>query len=184
MSKRRVVFLDRDQTLITNAGDLGDPDLVALLPGVGEGVLALHEAGWSMIVVTNQGGVARGNFTVDDMNAVARRIDLDLQQATGLSTPLLAWYACPWHPQGSVEAFTREHPWRKPQPGMLTAAADEHDVDLSASWMVGDSARDIEAGRRAGCRTVLLGTTACDPPPTHRCADLPAAAALIGHPAQ
>jgi histidinol-phosphate phosphatase family protein len=176
------VFLDRDQTLIANKGDLGDPDQVVLLPGVAEGVAALHQAGWSMIVVTNQGGVARGVFSLDDTAAVARRIDQLLEAATGLIAPIAAWYSCPWHPNGTVPEFTREHPWRKPQPGMLKAAADDHGVELAASWMVGDSARDIEAGQRAGCRTVLLSDAFCDPPPTHRCMNLQAAAVIIGQP--
>ncbi|MCH2136360.1 MAG: HAD family hydrolase [Phycisphaerales bacterium] len=177
------VFLDRDETLIANKGDLGDPEEVRLLPGVAEGVSTLLAHGWRLFVVTNQGGVARGRYTMSDVDAVHDRLHALLQAATGHEQVVTEFYACPWHPAGVVPAFTREHPWRKPAPGMLLAAAQEHDVNLQASWLVGDAPRDIAAGQSAGCRTVLLGMASCDPPPDHRCENLIEAAACIGPPA-
>ncbi len=180
MSSVLAVFLDRDETLIANTGDLGDPDKVVLLREAAAGVRALRDAGWMLFVVTNQGGVARGAFTMDDVDATHARVQRVLEKETGLEQPIEAFYVCPWHPDGVVEAFTREHDWRKPSPGMLLAAADAFDVDLQASWLVGDAPRDIAAGTAAGCRTVLLGHGDCAPEPTHRCSTLLQAAQHIG----
>jgi histidinol-phosphate phosphatase family protein len=176
----KAVFLDRDETLISNTGDLGDPDLVRLLPGVADGIQALHKAGWTLFVVTNQGGVARGVFTMDDVHATHDRVQHLLTEATGLAQPIHTFYACPWHPNGTVEPYVCEHSWRKPSPGMLLAAAEQFDVKLIDSWLVGDAPRDIAAGQATGCDTILLGNAPCTPPPTHRCETLPQAAALIG----
>ncbi len=154
------VFLDRDNTLIANDGDLGDPAAVRLLDGVSPGLLALREAGYRLVVVTNQGGVARGRYTEADVDAVHQRI-AQLLGETASGEPLIErFYYCPFHPEGEVESYRREHPWRKPQPGMLLHAARDLGLDLGQSWMVGDQARDIAAGRSAGCRTVLLGNRA------------------------
>ena len=182
MSLAHAVFLDRDETLIANTGDLGDPEKVVLLQEAAAGVRALREAGWMLFVVTNQGGVARGAFSIDDMDATHARVQALLEQETGLKQPIEAFYACPWHPDGVVKAFTQEHNWRKPSPGMLLAAADAFDIDLQASWLVGDAPRDIAAGTAAGCRTVLLGHGVCTPKPTHRCSTLLQAAQHIGDP--
>jgi len=179
MMSVRAVFLDRDETLIANPGDLADPEQVVLLPEAADGVRALHHAGWMLFVVTNQGGVARGAFTMDDVDATNARVQAVLAQATEIEQPIQAFYACPWHPKGVVTEYASEHPWRKPSPGMLLAAAEEFDVDLRASWLVGDAPRDIAAGAAAGCRTVLLGEGACDPEPTHRCRSLVEAASCI-----
>ena len=109
-----------------------------------------------LVVVSNQGGVARGKYGCDAVDAVNARLN---ELLGGLIT---AFRYCPYHPKGSVRSFTREHPWRKPAPGMLLDAADALGLDLSASWMVGDKLRDCQAGRSAGCRTVLLGTAPRD----------------------
>jgi len=151
------VFLDRDNTLILNDGDLGDPESVRLLAGVPEALATLRDAGFTLVVVTNQGGVARGQFTEDDVRAVHRRIGELVDRIAGRRDLIARFYHCPFHPQGCVPAYTREHPWRKPSPGMLLQAAADLSLDLDRSWMIGDAARDVEAGWRAGCRTVLLG---------------------------
>ncbi len=176
---RSAVFLDRDDTLIrcrgvAPDGDLGDPALVELLPGVGQGIDLLHEAGFALVVVSNQGGVARGKYTLDDVGRVNERVN---ELVAGR---IEAFYVCPWHPQGVVAPFAREHPWRKPQPGMLLQAALDRGLDLARSWLVGDASRDIEAGLAAGCRTVLVGAEAAPPSlPTLVAPDLLAAARLI-----
>ncbi|MAD78512.1 MAG: hypothetical protein CMJ51_03975 [Planctomycetaceae bacterium] len=152
-----VIFLDRDNTLIANDGDLGDPTRVSLLEGVPEGLLRLREAGYRLVVVTNQGGVARGRYGEEDVDKVHREIAGLLDQAAGRRGLIDRFYYCPYHPEAILPEYRREHPWRKPRPGMLLQAARDLALDLSASWMIGDQPRDIEAGRAAGCRTVLVG---------------------------
>ncbi len=150
------VFLDRDNTLIHNDGDLGDPDEVRLKDGVAEGLKALRVAGYRLVVITNQGGVARGRYTEADVDAVNQRIATEVEQATKQRPLIDRFYYCPYHPEGDVEEYRRDHPWRKPHPGMLLQAARDLDIDLGASWVIGDQPRDVQAGRTAGCRTIVL----------------------------
>lgn len=175
---RAGVFLDRDDTLIDTMGatrgqavpgDLGDPDLVRLLPGVGRAVAALRGAGLAVVVYTSQGGVARGAYPlrrVEDVNRRLRHLLGEEARAAGLDlTPsqvLDGVYCCPFHPAGTVRRFALEHAWRKPAPGMVLTAAAELGLDLRRSWAVGDKPRDLEAARSAGIpasRTFLLATS-------------------------
>ncbi|MFO0828254.1 MAG: HAD family hydrolase [Phycisphaerales bacterium] len=151
-----VVFLDRDNTLIANDGDLGDPAQVHLLPGVALGLKRLKDAGYRLVVVTNQGGVARGRYREADVDAVHTRIAQLVDEQSGGQRVLDRFYYCPFHPEATVPEYRREHPWRKPQPGMLLQAAMDLVLDLDRGWMIGDQSRDIAAGRAAGVRTVLL----------------------------
>jgi D-glycero-D-manno-heptose 1,7-bisphosphate phosphatase len=151
-------FIDRDNTLITNTGDLGDPALVELTDGAAGALARLQDSGYELVVVTNQAGVARGLFTEDDVEAVHDRIVELLDEASGRPGMLSHFYYCPWHPEGTVNGYRREHPWRKPEPGMLYAAEADLDLDLANSWIIGDKPRDVEAGRGAGCHTILLST--------------------------
>jgi histidinol-phosphate phosphatase family protein len=149
------VFFDRDDTLIhctgvTADGDLGDPALVKLMPGARDGCTTLRRAGFTLVVVSNQGGVARGKYGVDAVESVNARVNMLLVGQ------IRAFRFCPYHPEGSVPEFTREHPWRKPKPGMLLDAARELNIDLTRSWMVGNDVRDAQAGRKAGCRTIFV----------------------------
>ncbi|TVQ58306.1 MAG: HAD family hydrolase [Phycisphaerales bacterium] len=150
------VFLDRDNTLIANDGDLGDPNQVRLMDGVAGALKRLHDAGYRLIVVTNQGGVARGKYTEEDVDAVHQRIAALIDEAAETDGMLDRFYYCPYHPQASVEEYRRDHPWRKPHPGMLLQAARDLHIDLAQSWLIGDQPRDIQAGRAAGCRAILL----------------------------
>lgn len=151
----RAVFLDRDNTLIPNDGDLGDPAAVKLMQGAAAGVASLRGLGYKIVVVTNQGGVARGRYAEADVQAVHERLsELLRTQANGAVVD--AYYFCPYHPQGTVPRYKQEHPWRKPQPGMLLQAARDLKLDLAMCWMVGDAPRDIEAGKAAATRTVLI----------------------------
>ncbi len=152
------VFLDRDNTLIANDGDLGDPALVSIIPGVAAAIGRLRDAGYRIVVVSNQGGVARGAFSEADVEAVNRRTARLLDAAAGREGLIDRFYFCPFHPEGTVDRYRAEHPWRKPAPGMLRAAANDLDIDLSRSWLVGDQPRDVAAGRAAGCRTVLVSS--------------------------
>jgi D-glycero-D-manno-heptose 1,7-bisphosphate phosphatase len=152
-----VVFLDRDNTLIANDGDLGDPSKVRLMPGVAEGLKRLKDAGYRLVIVTNQGGVARGRYGEADVDRVHARIAQLVDEESGGKRILDRFYYCPFHPEGTHPEYRREHPWRKPRPGMLLQAAADLALDLDRGWMVGDQARDILAGRAAGVRTILLG---------------------------
>ena len=150
---RRAVFLDRDGTLIHDPGYLSDPDGVELLDGVAEGLRALRGAGFELVIVTNQSGIARGKYTVAQYESVAARLE-DLLARHGIT--IAGSYYCPYHPEGSVPPFNVDHPDRKPESGMWRRAAVDLDLDLAASWSIGDGERDIVAGKRAGTRGVLL----------------------------
>lgn len=149
----RAVFLDRDDTIIDDPGYLSDPNAIHLLPGVEQAVKSLRQAGYKIIVCTNQSGIARGILTEDTLDKIHAELRRQLAQG---GAHLDAIYHCPYHPEGTVEAYARESDWRKPQPGMLLKAAEDFQLDLSKCWMVGDSSRDVEAGQRAGCRTVRV----------------------------
>ena len=153
------VFLDRDNTLIARTGeggDLGEPERVRLIDGVAEGLKSLRDAGFRLIVVTNQAGVARGRFSEADVDAVNHRIAELIDGATDSRGVIDRFYYCPYHPEGTLEEYRRDHPWRKPHPGMVLQAAHDMHLDLSQSWLIGDQDRDVAAGRAAGCRTILL----------------------------
>jgi D,D-heptose 1,7-bisphosphate phosphatase len=152
-SPRRAVFLDRDGTLIHDPGYLSDPEGVELLAGVADGIQALGAAGFLLVVVTNQSGIARGKYDVEQYESVARRLDAVLARA---GVEVAASYYCPFHPDGVVVPFNVDHPDRKPNPGMWLRAAEDLDIDLARSWSIGDGERDIVAGKRAGTRGVLL----------------------------
>ena len=124
-----------------------------LLPGVELALKSLAAAGFKIVVVTNQSGIARGLLTEETLAQIHAELRRQLSEK---GAHLDAIYYCPYHPEGTVEAYAMESDLRKPQPGMLLKAAEEMDIDLPASWMVGDDARDIEAGQRAGCRTIRL----------------------------
>jgi D-glycero-D-manno-heptose 1,7-bisphosphate phosphatase len=178
---RRAVFLDRDGTLILNDGDLGDPDRVELLPGVASALRSLRGAGYALVVITNQGGVARGRYDEAAVHATHERLEQVLRHETGLARVVDAFYFCPFHPQGTVERYRREHPWRKPAPGMLLEAAREHALDLAASWMVGDQERDAQAGAAAGCRSILIGAPSAASDADFFAHDMAEAALRIAH---
>jgi len=149
----KCVFLDRDNTIIEDPGYLTDPAAVKLLPGVDLALKSLAQAGFKLVMVTNQSAIARGLLTEEGLERVH---DEMTRQLADRGTGLDAIYYCPYHPEGTVEEYARESQDRKPQPGMLLRAASELDIDLTASWMVGDTPRDVEAGHRAGCRTIRL----------------------------
>lgn len=150
------VFFDRDDTLIENAtlpseafaggpGDLADPAWVRPLPGAVEACQRAVDLGYTVVIVTNQGVVARGGATIEQVEATCRRT------LETLGPSVRAILACPFHPNANGPArFCHEHAWRKPNPGMLLAAAELFHLDLARSWMVGDARRDLDAARAAG----------------------------------
>jgi len=158
---RRAVFLDRDGVLIEDTGYPDDPDAIALLPGVAEALRALQAAGWRLVVVSNQSGVARSKFSLETLAAVNTRL-LELLSREGVA--LDALYFCPHHAEAGHPPFDVECDHRKPAPGMLLSAATDLGLDLRASWMIGDRESDVAAGLAAGCRAILLGegTTRAD----------------------
>ena len=149
----RAVFWDKDGTLIPDIPYNVDPAKITLYPDAGASLYRLKKAGYKLIIVSNQSGVARGLFPENDLAGVWERLTL-------LLTPFGAEpdgvYYCPHDPHGSVPLYTERCSCRKPQPGLLIKAASDHRIDLSESWMVGDILNDVEAGNRAGCRTILI----------------------------
>ena len=137
----RAVFVDKDGTLVENVPYNVDPKLIELTPGAALGIRRLKAAGFSIIVVSNQPGVGLGLFPEVALHAVEARLKK--------LVPIDGFYYCPHRPEAGCAC-------RKPAPGMLIRAAHEYGLHLSECWMVGDILDDIEAGRRAGCRTVLV----------------------------
>lgn len=148
----RAIFLDKDGTLIRNVPYNVDPKQIELMPGV-EALQALKAQGFKFVVITNQAGIAHGYFEECALTAVRLRLSMLLARA-GLS--LDGFYYCPHHPQGRLSRYRCECNCRKPNPGLLQQAAEELRIDLSRSWFLGDILDDVEAGNRAGCRTILV----------------------------
>jgi D-glycero-D-manno-heptose 1,7-bisphosphate phosphatase len=149
------VFLDKDGTLIENVPYNVAPELIRLTPRALEGLRMLTASGYLLFIVTNQSGVARGLFTEDDLKGVERHLQNLLAEA---GVELGGFYYCPHLPDGKVADYSLDCQCRKPEPGMILRAAEEHDLDISHSWLFGDTLDDVEAGRRAGCRTVMINS--------------------------
>jgi D-glycero-D-manno-heptose 1,7-bisphosphate phosphatase len=150
---RRALFLDRDGTLVEPRHYPSRPEQLVLCAGVGPRLRALQTAGFALVVITNQSGLARGYFTEAEL--LRMHTHLRAQLATHGVT-LDGIYHCPHHIDGSVPELAIECSCRKPQPGMLQRAAVDLDLDLPRSWLVGDILDDVEAGNRAGCRAILV----------------------------
>jgi D-glycero-D-manno-heptose 1,7-bisphosphate phosphatase len=149
------VFLDRDGTLNVETDYLHRPEDAAIFPGAAAALARLNALGVPVIVVTNQSGIGRGMYGWADYHAVMERIaELLAREGARVDDA----YACPFHEDGAGEYRRPDHPDRKPNPGMLLKAAEKHRLDLGRSWMIGDKECDLEAGRRAGCRTALVRT--------------------------
>lgn len=153
----RAAFLDRDGTLIVDRGFIRAPDEVELVAGAADGARALAEAGFSLVIVSNQSGIGRGVFDEAQADAVHARVVSKLRER---GVEIAASYRCP-HAPAADGAPTCS--CRKPLPGMLLQAAQEHGFDLRRSWMIGDRPRDAAAGRAAGCRTAIVDGA---PPPS------------------
>lgn len=147
----RAVFIDKDGTLVQDVPYNVDPALIELLPGVGDALRRLQDAGFLLFVVSNQPGVALGRFPARALGVVEVRLD-ELLAPFGVMIAAYCW--CPHAPAGTRGAIACT--CRKPRPGLLLDAAATHGVALARSWMVGDILDDVEAGNRAGCRTVLV----------------------------
>jgi histidinol-phosphate phosphatase family protein len=168
----KAVFVDKDGTLVVNVPYNVDPQRVFLARGVTEGIDRLARSGYRVIVVSNQPGAGMGLFPEQALRQVEDRLRELLPRLDG-------FYYCPHLPHAGCTC-------RKPQAGLIERAAREHGVELSASWMIGDILDDIEAGRRAGCRTILLDVgnetewqLSAPRNPHHIAGDLAEAAAII-----
>lgn len=149
------VFLDRDGTINTEEDFLSNPELLRFERGAVKGLRLLAGAGFKLVVVSNQSGVARGLFDEQAVRDVNGRLEEMLLEE---DIEIAGFYYCPHHPAGTVPEYTRVCQCRKPAPGLFILASKDLDIDLDASFAVGDRARDLEAGRRAGARTVLVLT--------------------------
>jgi len=196
---RPAIFLDRDDTINRNAdlpdeawlgvvpGDLLKPDFALLIPGVPDALIALKDAGYTIVVITNQGGVARAGATMREVDACNDRLRNliahpntdrypDDERALFDDSYIDAWYSCPFHPEtGVLTHLAVEHEWRKPHPGMIVAASKELDLDPARSWMVGDKQRDLDAAIAGGVPPSHTIRVAHDSP----VADLAQAARII-----
>jgi D-glycero-D-manno-heptose 1,7-bisphosphate phosphatase len=152
--------LDRDNTLIEDPGYLNHPEQVKLVEGVVEALTELKGLGYKLVVVSNQSAVARGIVTEQVLGEIHEHLQQLLAEE---GARLDRIYYCPYHPEGVVARYRKDSDWRKPKPGMLLAAAEEMDIDLGQSWMIGNGDIDIEAGFRAGCKTILI-----DPSSQHK----------------
>lgn len=149
----KAIFLDRDGTLNEDPGYLGNPDLVKLFPGTAKALSLLKKKlGFKYIVVSNQSGISRGLITVEMVESVNQKLNSLLMVE---DVKIDSFYYCPFHPDFSSE---EESTCRKPSPEMIFRAADDLDIDLTASYLVGDSYSDILCGLNAGIKTILVKT--------------------------
>jgi D,D-heptose 1,7-bisphosphate phosphatase len=154
---QHAIFLDRDGTINFDTGYVKNPDDVHLMEGVAEGIRKLKDLfGFKMIVVSNQAGVSKGIMTIEDVEIVNAKVN-ELLQKEG--TCIDAFYYCPFHPDNDPPAKTV---CRKPSPFMILKAAEEHNIDLKKSYMIGDKTSDVDAGINANIKTVFInaGNTA------------------------
>lgn len=152
---KKAIFLDKDGTLVHDVPYNVDPDFIKLIDGVPEALRAFKKAGYLLVMVTNQSGIARGHFTQDQLRESFQHINMLLKPYDAC---INMFYFCPHHTEGTVSEFSVPCSCRKPLPGLLQKAASDFNIDLRKSWMIGDILHDVEAGNRAGCRTALVDT--------------------------
>jgi len=149
----KAVFVDKDGTLIPNLPYNANPAYVSLEPGAGSGLRLLAAEGYLPVIVSNQSGIAQGFFTEEALAGVHGKIN-ELLLGDGVSVE--HFYFCPHHPAGVVKKYVQTCGCRKPKPGLLLEAANDLNIDLSQSWMIGDILHDVEAGNNAGCQSILI----------------------------
>ncbi len=163
----KAVFVDRDGTIneIIYYQDLGIIDSpftveqLKLLPGVGEAIRILNQSEFKVILVSNQPGIAKSHFSEDTFEKIKEKMQRELAKYGAF---LDAEYYCLHHPEAKNEEYKKNCDCRKPKPGLLLKAAKDLNINLAKSWMVGDGLTDIEAGKRVGCKTILLGRMKCE----------------------
>jgi D-glycero-D-manno-heptose 1,7-bisphosphate phosphatase len=152
-NKVPAIFLDRDGTMNIDRGYVHEIDNFQFIDGVIEAMQELKKMGFALVVVTNQSGIARGLFTEDTFMQLTEWMDWSLADR---EVDLDGIYYCPHHPEGVVEEYRQECACRKPQPGMLLSAQKELNIDMAASYIVGDKIDDLLAGKAAGVGTKVL----------------------------
>jgi histidinol-phosphate phosphatase family protein len=170
------ILLDRDGTIIIDHGYVGSVDRVEFIDGAAEAIAGFNEAGIPVAVVTNQAGVARGLYGLDDVSRVHEHMSRCLAEYGAVVDMFLY---CPYHPDGVVDAFARTSEDRKPGPGMAKAAAAALGLDLTASWVVGDRPEDVGLAKAVGASAVYLGQGDHELPGTWSFPSLAAAAPFI-----
>ena len=144
----KAVFLDRDGTIIEDKGYLKNPQDITLIQGAGEALADLKKAGFLLIVITNQSGIGRGFFSLD---TVHRQHDYLQRLLAAYNVQLDCFEICPHAPDENCSC-------RKPQADMISRAAEKFNIEVSSSFMIGDKESDIQAGRQAGCKTILISS--------------------------
>jgi D-glycero-D-manno-heptose 1,7-bisphosphate phosphatase len=167
MMRDRALFLDRDGTLVQPRHYPTRPEDLCVYPGIDRELRRLQEAGFKLVVITNQSGLARDLFTKADLRRMHAYLIAELARS---NVRLDGIYYCPHHPDGVIPDLAIRCRCRKPEPGMLLQAAADLGLDLAGSWVVGDILDDVEAGNRVGCRSILvdLGTESPPDRPTRR----------------
>ncbi len=150
---KKVLFLDRDGVLNRDTGYLHSVDELEWIPGAKAGLAYAHSKGYDLIVVTNQSGIGRGYYAVEDMNILHEHMNREL---TANGAPILHFYYCPHHKEGTILEYAIECDCRKPKPGMILQAFHDYDIDQKASFLIGDSPRDVEAAEAAGIQGYLF----------------------------
>ena len=157
-NKQKAIFLDRDGTINKYVGFLRDINDFELIDGVAEAIKEINRSGYLAVIITNQPVIARGEVTYEELNEIHNKMETLLGKQGAY---LDAIYYCPHHPDSGFDGEVKELKFdcdcRKPKPGLLLKAAEELNIDLSKSWMIGDSKNDIMAGKNAGCKTALIG---------------------------
>jgi D-glycero-D-manno-heptose 1,7-bisphosphate phosphatase len=163
----RAVFLDRDgvinELVYHQEQEIIDspftPRQFKLIPGVIESLKILRQNGYLTILISNQPGIAKGHMTANNFELIRQKMNSDLNKGGAV---LDGEYYCLHHPEAVVEKYRIVCNCHKPLPGLLLRAAREKDIDLKQSWLIGDNLSDIQAGKAAGCRTILIGTMKCE----------------------
>jgi len=170
INKQKAIFLDRDGTINKYVGFLRNIDDFELLNGVSEAIKKINASGYLAIVITNQPVIARGEVSFAELDEIHNKMETLLGKDGAY---LDAIYFCPHHPhkgyEGEIPELKFDCDCRKPKPGLLIKAAEDFNIDLSKSWMIGDGESDVLAGKAAGCKTILLSNEHCD---TMTCANL------------
>lgn len=152
---RRAVFLDRDGTINEEVGYVNHPDRFKIIPGVVKAIKILNEMGFLVIVVTNQGGVAKGFFDEKFLNKLHNKLIKELKRK---GAKIDAIYYCPHHPHGKVKEYSIVCNCRKPATGLIEKACEDFNIDMENSYLVGDQKRDIEFGKKLKLKTILVKT--------------------------
>ena len=151
--RRRALFLDRDGVINIDRGYVHLPGQCQFIDGIFDMVRAFADAGYLIVIATNQAGIGRGLYGEDDFQSFMAWMKARFRDE---GIEIAAVYHCPDHPTAGIGPYRRENPWRKPGPGMILQAAKDLDLDLAASWLVGDKLSDMEAAKAAGVGMPVL----------------------------